>query len=223
MLGLKLNHVSKRGPRSQPTFNKHPDTIQSKDFLFFWPFQTGKHDPFHDKTLQWRHNGHDTVSNHQPRHCLLNRLFGYRSKKTSKLHVTGLCVGNSPETGEFPAQMANNAENVSIWWRHHDWYHSTQKLDWCACDTAYQCLLSMNGVHSFKRDFVRFQFTTAIGRVSQQPIEIMKHVEYIYDVQAKYIQWKHIISTLYTTFCEHFNTVEHTVSTLKVLPNVQMC
>ena len=26
---------------------------------------------------------------------------------------------NSPETGEFPAQMASNAENVSIWWRHH--------------------------------------------------------------------------------------------------------
>ena len=22
-------------------------------------------------------------------------------------------------TGEFPAQMASNAENVSIWWRHH--------------------------------------------------------------------------------------------------------
>ena len=39
---------------------------------------------------------------------------------TSKLRVTGLCVGNSPRTGEFPAQMASNAENVSIWWRHHD-------------------------------------------------------------------------------------------------------
>ena len=51
--------------------------------------------------------------------CLLNRLFGRRSKKTSKLCVTGLCVGNSPGTGEFPAQMASNAENVSIWWRHH--------------------------------------------------------------------------------------------------------
>ena len=38
-------------------------------------------------------------------------------KKTLKLRVTGLCVGNSP--GEFPAQMASNAENVSIWWRHH--------------------------------------------------------------------------------------------------------
>ena len=36
------------------------------------------------------------------------------SKKTSKFRVTGLCVGNSPVTGEFPAQMASNAENVSI-------------------------------------------------------------------------------------------------------------
>ena len=47
-------------------------------------------------TLQWRHNGRDCVSNHQPRDCLLNRLFRLRSKKTSKLRVTGLCAGNSP-------------------------------------------------------------------------------------------------------------------------------
>ena len=40
-------------------------------------------------------------------------------KKTSKLRVTGLCAGNSPGTGEFPAQRASYAENVSIWWRHH--------------------------------------------------------------------------------------------------------
>ena len=50
----------------------------------------------HKLSLQWRHNGHDGVSNHQPHHCLLNPLFGRRSKKTSKLRVTGLCVGNSP-------------------------------------------------------------------------------------------------------------------------------
>ena len=74
-----------------------------------------------ENTLQWRNNnGHDSDSNHQPHHCLLNRLFRRRSKKTSKLHVTGLCAGNSPVTGEFPAQMANNAENVSIWWRHRE-------------------------------------------------------------------------------------------------------
>ena len=70
-------------------------------------------------SLQWRHYGHDSVSNHQPHDCLLNRLFRRRSKKASKLRVTGLCAVNSPVTGEFPAQMASNAENVSIWWRHH--------------------------------------------------------------------------------------------------------
>ena len=41
-----------------------------------------------------------------------------RSKKTPKLSVTGLCTGNSSVTGEFPAQMASNTENVSISWRH---------------------------------------------------------------------------------------------------------
>ena len=55
--------------------------------------------------LHWRHNEHDDVSNHQLHGCLLNRLFRRRSKKTSKLHVTGLWAGNSPGTGEFPAQM----------------------------------------------------------------------------------------------------------------------
>ena len=70
--------------------------------------------------LRWRHNGRDSVSNHQPHDCLLNRLFRRRSKKASKRRVTGLCAGNSPGTGGFPSQMASNAENVSIWWRHHD-------------------------------------------------------------------------------------------------------
>ena len=69
--------------------------------------------------LWWRHNECDGVSNHQLRDCLLSRLFRRKSKKTSKLRVTGLCVGNSSVTGEFPAQRASNVENVSIWWRHH--------------------------------------------------------------------------------------------------------
>ena len=72
-------------------------------------------------TSQWA----DSVSNHQPHHCLISRLFGCWSTKTSKLRVTGLCAGNSPWTGEFPAQMASYAENVSIWWRHHE-------SAWCA-------------------------------------------------------------------------------------------
>ena len=40
-------------------------------------------------------------------------------KHVSSASLT-FCGGNSPVTGEFPAQMTSNAENVSIWWRHHD-------------------------------------------------------------------------------------------------------
>ena len=70
--------------------------------------------------LLWRHNGRDGVSNYKSHDWLLNRLFRHRLKETSKLRVTGLCAGNSPLTGEFPAQMASNAKNVSISWRHYE-------------------------------------------------------------------------------------------------------
>ena len=53
-------------------------------------------------SLQWRHNGHNGISHHQPHDCLLNCLFKRRSKKTWKLRVTGLCAGNSLVTGKFP-------------------------------------------------------------------------------------------------------------------------
>ena len=69
---------------------------------------------------QWRYNEADGVLNHQPCDCSLNRLFRCRWQKTSKLRVTGLCVENLPVTGEFPAQMASNTENVFIWWRHNE-------------------------------------------------------------------------------------------------------
>ena len=39
---------------------------------------------------------------------------GADKKKTSKLRLCG-----DPGSGEFPAQMACNVENVSILWRHH--------------------------------------------------------------------------------------------------------
>ena len=84
-------------------------------------------------TLLWRHNGHDGVSSHQPHGCLPNRLFGRRSKKTSKLRFNGLCAGNSG-TGEFPAQMASNVENVSIWWRSSWWAEAPDLIN---CEFAW--------------------------------------------------------------------------------------
>ena len=52
--------------------------------------------------LRWHHNDRDGVSNHQPYDCLLYRLFRCRSKKTSKLRVTGFCAGNSPGAVNSP-------------------------------------------------------------------------------------------------------------------------
>ena len=72
------------------------------------------------RALQWRHHGPGDVSNHQPLHCLLNRLFSLRSKKTLKLRVTGLHEGNSPVNGEFPAQLPVTRKMfhlmTSSWW-----------------------------------------------------------------------------------------------------------
>ena len=110
--------------------------------------------------LQWRHNGHDSVSNHQHHDCLLNRLYRRRSKKTSKLRVTGLCAGNSPGTGEFPAQMASNTENVSIWWRHHAffltcmvwerWFEIKKYAWWCMFwQHLSWCYLSLTNIPQY--------------------------------------------------------------------------
>ena len=63
-------------------------------------------------TLQWRHNGSDSLSNHQPHDCFINHLFRHRWKKTPKLCIM--------EAGEFPTQITSHAENVSISWRHHE-------------------------------------------------------------------------------------------------------
>ena len=69
--------------------------------------------------LQCCNTGMRLILIHQRFHCLLSCWFRRRSKKTSKLRVTGLSEGNSSVTGELPAQKASNAENVCIWLRHH--------------------------------------------------------------------------------------------------------
>ena len=89
--------------------------VTLNELLYYHPLTTS-----HAAPLRWRHNERYGVTNHQPHDCLLNRLFRRRSKKTTKLRGTGLCEWNSPVTGEFPAQKASNAENVFIWWRHHN-------------------------------------------------------------------------------------------------------
>ena len=44
---------------------------------------------------------------------------GADQRKHQSSSSLAFVMGNSPATGEFPSQRASNAENISIWWRHH--------------------------------------------------------------------------------------------------------
>ena len=81
--------------------------LAEKNIFVIWPSWLQFIGPLGRKCspLQWRRNEHDGVSNHRCYDRLFKSLFRYRSKKISKLRVTGLCEGNSPVTGEFPAQL----------------------------------------------------------------------------------------------------------------------
>ena len=75
-------------------------------------------------------------------------------KENIKLRVTGLCAGTSSVTCDFPAQMASNAENVSIWWRHH--VYSSNALH-CVCVFAHQRTL----YNTFKTSLIYFIYDVA--------------------------------------------------------------
>ena len=126
--------------------------------------------------LLWRHNGRGSVSNHQPRDCLPNHSFRRRSKKTSKIRVTGLCVGKSPGTGEFPAQMASNVENVSIWRRHYVGMDGSYTQPVCVTGT---------GTNYSEESF------TAITSANQIPRYTFEYVYILETSSAKPLQWRH--------------------------------
>ena len=85
--------------------------------------------PWLTMSLHWRHNDQDGVSNHQPHVCLLNRLFRRRPKKTSKLRVTGLCVGNSPGP-RTKGQLRGKCFHLMT----SSWFTETV---WCSCWKYY--------------------------------------------------------------------------------------
>ena len=73
-------------------------------------------------TLRWRHNELDGVSDHQSHDCLLNRLFGRRSKKknqssASLAFVRGIHRGpvNSPHKWPVTRKMFPLDDVIMIW------------------------------------------------------------------------------------------------------------
>ena len=84
-----------------------------------------------------------------------------RSKKTSKFSVTGLCEGNPLVSGGFPSQRASNAENVSIWWRHHLKNEHMVSYSWCCLLMIVQHSVFIEGIgHQIQIQIQMFIGTT---------------------------------------------------------------
>ena len=141
--------------------------------------------------LRWRHNGRDSVSNHQPLDYLFKRSFRRRSRETSKLRVTGLCAGNSPGTGEFPHKWpatrkmfpsddvimgipSNTSTNVEFWCvvnfnkllnNSRQWFHTP----WLSRDVSVmgRRLTCFHGVKSFSARQVLIGMTTFHPKASK--------------------------------------------------------
>ena len=119
-------------------------------------------------SITGRHN--DGVSNHRCLDCFLNLLFRCRSKKTSKLRVTGLCEGNPSVTGGFPSPKASNTEKVSISWRHHDpnishfsCHFSLETYLWRSCITRrIRYFNTFPYIRYRRRKFCHSRYTAAV-------------------------------------------------------------
>ena len=88
-------------------------------------------------SLQWHHNERHCISNHRRR--LLAKPFGQaHTKENIKAPRHWPLWGESTGDQCIPPQRANNAENVSIWWRHHiKLCPGSISFDTSWCDSRY--------------------------------------------------------------------------------------
>ena len=86
-----------------------------------------------------------------------------KERKHQSSVLLAICAGNSPMTGEFPAQMASNAENVSIWWRHH----AKESAVSSRCDPCYSLavgVICLIVCHVVPHENIRRQYSHIIGK-----------------------------------------------------------
>ena len=163
-----------------------------------WLIEAWCHIHVYAGSLHWRHNGHDGVSSHQPHGCLLNRLFRRRSKKTSKLRVTGLCVGNSPvpvnspHKGPVTRKMFLFDDVIMAFGSGNDLPPvRDQAIEWTCCQQSlfkYQCNPTDVSVH------YTFQNAENINIAASGSISYVISVSWTY----KTFMWKTWICQCYT-------------------------
>ena len=129
---LGAGHVMGYSPMHWPHLPTNTCRHQAITWIKVYPLSTRWHGGSNGNNPDFNHKGKFQSHAH---YCdvimgkiasqITSLTFVYSSVYSgTKLRVTGLCAGNPPGTCEFPAQMASNAENVSIWWRHHDYNYS---------------------------------------------------------------------------------------------------
>ena len=94
-------------PTSQVLYLQREHSVTSNSFM---------------KTSQWRHNERDRVASQITSLTIVYSTVysGVDQRKHQRSALLAFVRRIHPSvTGEFPAQKASNAENISIWWRHH--------------------------------------------------------------------------------------------------------
>ena len=116
---------------------------------------------------------------------------GPDQRQHQSFRVTGLCEGNSPVTGEFPAQSASNAENISMWWRHHD-------------KRLYGALMLLSGqAHKYLKGVKPIPFLITKYSVHSCVVVVV--------MMGKIITWVYIYIYIYTSFTNMVRLVERWV------------
>ena len=181
-------------------------------------------------TSQGRHSGPDSVSNHQPHYCLLKRLFGRRSKKTSKLRVTFVRgihrrPANSPHKWPVTRKMFPFDYVIMFHWHSQicraDFYllvsHYHHCHDYCG---SYGVVVHNNSVSTAKT-FLQLKWmritTYALRWCNESTATVMKAVHKRCDIRrTRHVTWFYIhlsltmyygrvqINSLYS-FCPYHN------------------
>ena len=154
------------------TFVTHKHIIgKSNDSLNCFPPMLNKssswRDPMEHSAL-WRHNERDGVSKHRRHAWLFNRFLRRRSKKTSKLRVTGLCRGihqwsvDSPHKGPVTRKMFS-FDDV-IMYTVCSWYMPSKLDSVIVNDVFYDSVKTHRGlVTSYAVNWVNIAFSNCLS------------------------------------------------------------